>query len=454
MLNYSGGHEGMATKTPLAEGTFMKTFLQTLIVGAVLAAGGGVVASAASAPADEINNWNQMLFRAGLVGGTSPLVITRVAAIVQAAVFDAVNGIDRRYTPIHVPAGGPAGASREAAAVQAAYATLVQLYPAQKSTLDARRAVSLTSIGARDSSAAIASGIAWGQTVADAILAWRSTDGFTPAPPPFLGGTGVGMWRPTPPAFAAGAGPQFAYMTPWVIGAPGQFRPAGPPALTSDRYTADFNETKTMGSLSSSTRTPDQTIFAWFWASSTASYLWNNVALSLIDRTHRESDSDSRDQHRSSTLETARLLALLNLAIADAAIGCWEAKYTYVFWRPVTAIPLAATDSNPATTADPTWMPLFATPAHPEYPSGHSCVSGAAGVVLANYFGENTRFRVTSDVMPGVVRQFDSFSAALDEVKNARIFAGIHFRSATNDGQTLGASVAEYVLNNAMQRVD
>ena len=439
-------------KTSLAKGSFMRTFLRTFIVGAVLAAGGGVAASAASAPADEITNWNQMLFRAGLVGGSTPLVITRVAAIVQAAMFDAVNGIDRRYTPIHVPSAGPAGASRDAAAVQAAYATLVQLYQAQKSTLDARRAVSLTSIGARESSAAIASGIAWGQTVADAILAWRSTDGFVPPPPPFLGGTSVGMWRPTPPAFAPGAGPQFAYMTPWVIGAPGQFRPAGPPALTSDRYAADFNETKTMGSLSSSTRTPDQTIFAWFWASSTASYLWNNVALSLIDRTHRESDSDS--QHRSATLENARLLALLNLAIADAAIGCWEAKYTYVFWRPVTAIPLAATDSNPETTADPTWLPLFATPAHPEYPSGHSCVSGAAGVVLANYFGEGTRFRVTSDVMPGVVRQFDSFSAALEEVKNARIFAGIHFRSATTDGQTLGASVGEYVLNNAMQPVD
>ena len=160
---------------------------------------------------------------------------------------------------------------------------------------------------------------------------------------------------------------------------------------------------------------------------------------------------DRRDQHHTSTLESARLLALLNLAIADAAIGCWEAKYTYVFWRPVTAIPLAETDGNPATTPDPTWMPLFATPAHPEYPSGHSCVSGAAGVILANYFGERTRFSVESDVMPGVVRSFDSFSTALEEVKNARIFAGIHFRSATNDGQTLGVSVAEYVLENAVQ---
>jgi membrane-associated phospholipid phosphatase len=202
-----------------------------------------------------------------------------------------------------------------------------------------------------------------------------------------------------------------------------------------------------MGSLTSATRTPDETIFAWFWASSTASYLWNNVALSLIK-------DEGHQQQGSSTLQNARFLALLNLAIADAAIGCWDAKYTYVFWRPVTAIPLAATDDNPATTADPTWMPLFATPAHPEYPSGHSCVSGAAGAVLAHYFGERTRFRVTSDVMPGVVRSFDSFSTALEEVKNARIFAGIHFRSATNDGQILGESVANYVLAHAIQPVN
>ena len=431
----------------------MRTLLRALVVGIAFAIV-GPVGLAAAAPPDEIANWNQMLFRMGLVGGTSPVVISRVAAIVQGAVFDAVNGIDPRYTPVHVPPTAPAGASQDAAAVQAAYVTLLALYPTQKSVLDARLAVSLASIGTRENSAAIASGIAWGQTVANAILTWRSTDGFAPAPPPFLGGTGVGEWRPTPPAFAPGAAPQFAYMTPWVISAPAQFRPAGPPALTSARYTTDFNETRIMGSITSATRTSDQTIFAWFWASSTASYLWNHVALSLIERERDSSDDEGRhSRHHNSTLESARLLALLNLAIADAAIGCWEAKYTYVFWRPVTAIPLADTDGNPATIADPTWMPLFATPAHPEYPSGHSCVSGAAGGVLAHFFGERTHFNVTSDVMPGVVRSFDSFSKALDEVQNARIFAGIHFRSATRDGEALGESVAGYVLENALQPV-
>src|SRR6185436_420160 len=222
---------------------------------------------------------------------------------VQAAVFDAVNGIARRYTPIHVAPAGPAGASREAAAVQAAYATLVALYPAQKATFDARLAVSLAVIGTQESAAAIASGRAWGQTVADAILAWRSTDGFTPAPPPFLGGTAVGQWRPTPPAFAPGAGPQFAYMTPWAILSPSQFRPAGPPALTSTRYAVEFNETKTMGSATSATRTPDQTVASWFWASGTASFIWNTLAVSLIDRSKSDDDFEHESHgknHRSS----------------------------------------------------------------------------------------------------------------------------------------------------------
>jgi hypothetical protein len=196
-----------------------------------------------------------------------------VAAIVHTAVFDAVNGIDRRYTPIHVAPAGPAGASREAAAVQAAYVTLVQLYPTQKALFDARRAVSMAVLESHTSQAAIASGVAWGQTVADAILAWRGADGFTPAPPPFLGAAVVGTWRPTPPACAPGAVPQFASMVPWVIGAPSQFRPAGPPALASARYTKDFNEVKTIGNISSTVRTPDQTVYAWFWNSTSANYI-------------------------------------------------------------------------------------------------------------------------------------------------------------------------------------
>jgi membrane-associated phospholipid phosphatase len=409
------------------------------------------------ARADDVTDWNQHMLRAGTVAGTPPIVMTRVAAIVQASVFDAVNGIDRKYTPVHVPAGAAAGASRRAAIVEAAYTALVALYPTQKGTFDARLAVSLTAIAAdpHETSAGVASGIAWGQTAANGILSWRATDGFTPAPAPFLGGTGVGEWRPTPPAFLPGAVPQFAYMTPWSISSPSQFRPDGPPALTSDRYTTDFNETKMMGSISSPTRTPDQTIYSWFWNASTVSYLWNHLADVLIEQGERDEGDDfgqSGGQRHNSPLENARLLALLDLAMADAGIACWEAKYHYVFWRPVTAIPLADTDGNPVTIPDPLWMPLFATPNFPEYPSGHSTVSAAAAVVLANFFGEKSHFTVDNDLMIGVSRSFSSFSQALDEVKNARVFAGIHFRSACDDGQATGTQVGNWVLDHALLR--
>ena len=416
-----------------------------------------VSASHGVARADEVTSWTEQMLRANVIAGTSPLNVTRGAAIVQTAIFDAVNGIEKRYTPIHVAPGAAAGASKEAAAMQAAYATLLVLFPTQKAAFDARKAVSMTEIGTHDSAATIASGVAWGQTVADAIIAWRNTDKFTPAPPPFLGVDAPGQWRPTPPGMAPGAGPQFAYMTPWVMQSPSQFHPAGPPALDSARYAAEFNETKSMGSATSKLRTPDQTVASWFWASSTASYIWNTVALNLIDHDERDWDDDHggrwHGKHDGSLLSNARFLARLQLAMADAAIGCWEAKYSYVFWRPVTAIALADTDNNAATEKDAAWVPLFATPAHPEYPSGHSCLSGAATGILAERFGDRTRFTAESDTMLGVTRSFRSFSSSLEEVKDARIFAGIHFRKATEDGTDIGKSVAELVLDQIATRV-
>jgi hypothetical protein len=144
----------------------------------------------------------------------------------------------------------------------------------------------------------------------------------------------------------------------------------------------------------------------------------------------------------------------VNLGMADAAIGCWEAKYSYVFWRPVTAIPLGDTDGNPDTREELDWTPLLTTPAHPEYPSGHSCVSGAAARILSASFGDDTSFAIESNVMVGVIRSFDSFSSALQEIKDARVFAGIHFRSACDDGQALGFDVADYVLENALTPIE
>lgn len=399
--------------------------------------------------ADEATDWNRNMLHAALVAKTSPMVTSRVGAMVQTAVFDAVNGIHRLYEPIYVTAPAPHGASPRAAAVQAAYGILVKLFPTQKADFDTELAASLSAFADPDEDGdqnpdeeSILRGLAWGQTVADAIWAWRSTDGFNSPPPPFLGGAVVGEWRPTPPAFAPGAVPQFATMTPWVILSPDQYRPGGPPALTSDQWAADFNETKTMGSISSTARTSDGTLLAKFWNASTVTYFWNSVALSLLGDKHTK------------MVENARLLAVLNIAIADAFIACWDAKYHYVAWRPVTAILLGDTDGNPATDPDPAWMPLLITPAHPEYPSGHSTTSSAAATVLANFFGEQTEFTVDSDVMLDVTRSFNSFSDAQDEIANARIFGGIHFRSACRDGHATGQSVANYVLQHAAQRSD
>jgi len=392
--------------------------------------------------ADEVTNWNRIMLDA-LLGPpvvAAPLA-ERSAAIVQAAVFDAVNGIERRYTPIHVIPAAPPGASQRAAAVQAAYASLVNLFPSQTATFDQKRTISLSGISsgpAAENSESIQWGIEWGQTVADAIWTWRSADGFSNVPPPYVGGLAPGQWRPTPPAFAPGLAPQLAVMTPWAILSPSQFRPGGPPSLTSTQYAADFNETKSMGSATSATRTADETLYVKFWNSASPADFFDPVAIALAAERHLTFSEESR------------VLALLNISLADAIIGCWDAKYTYSSWRPVTAIQLAGTDGNSDTAADPSWAPLIVTPPFPEYPSAHSCVSGAATRILSNYFGENTAFSVSSDGIPGTVRYFSDFSAVIEEIKNARVFGGIHFRTACNDGQTLGQAIGDYILVNSL----
>jgi hypothetical protein len=436
---FTGSDENALRHGVVRIGVFTAVAVLALLIASGPAFGQGNHAVGAK---DQIAVWNRIMFQAAQAAGTSPFVMTRVAAIVQVAVFDAVNGIERRYTPVHVEPAADPGASRGAAAVLAAYTTLVSLYPTQKTLFDSQLSASLASIssgGAAEKSVSILRGAAWGQTVGNAVLAWRSTDGFNPPPPPFLGGTAPGQWRPTPPAFLPGAGPQFATMKPWVIQSPDQFRPAGPPALTSARYTADFDEVKAIGSIGSALRTADQTLLAQFWQSTTPNYIFNNAALMLAAERHL------------TLSEEARLLGLLNAAMADADIACWDAKYHYVFWRPVTAIQLADTDGNPSTAVDLGWLPLLITPAIPDYPSGHTSLSGAAGTVLATYFGERTSVHLTSDApaMAGVIRSFDAFSALMREVVDARVFAGIHFRTADIDGQTTGVAVARYLIDNA-----
>ena len=408
---------------------------------------------AKAATPDPVLEWNAIMNTTVLAGGTNPLVSGRVAALVAGSVFDAVNGIDPRYAPLHVRPRAPHGASQRAAAVQAAYAMLVKLYPApaQVATLTTQRDASIAVLQSTESAHSILSGMAWGQSVADSIFSGRSTDGFTPPPPPFVGVLGIesttaaiGVWRPTPTANLPGAGPQFATMTPWVLTRASQFRLPPQPALTSPEYTADYNEILMMGSLTGSQRTTDQTELALFWAGNTPLY-WNRVASQIAVA-------------RSLSLEqNAHLFAVLNVSMADAVIACWDGKYRYVAWRPITAIREGDRDGNAATAADPAWQPLLdvttGTPPHPEYPSGHSTVSGAATFVLARMFGDDTPFTVTSDVSPGT-RSFSSFSAALAEVNDARVFAGIHFRTSCVRANALGQAVASYVLRHAMGRGD
>lgn len=397
-------------------------------------------ALAIGARADEITEWNQILLQAAAVPpATSPLSFSRYAAIYQASVFDAVNGIERRFTPIHVAPNASPGASQRAAAVQAAYSILVRLYPAQAAAFDTRRAISLAKIASGQAAAnsqSIERGIEWGQTVADQIWTWRSSDGSSPAMS-FPGDFSIGKWRPTPPSNAPGSAVQFRYVTPWVMTSPSQFRPGPPPALTSAQYANDFNEVKLYGRSTSAVRTADQTLYSLFWHSTQGNYYWNEAAIALSEERHLTFS------------ENNRLLAVLNIALADAAIGCWDSKYEYTFWRPITAIALAAADGNASTDPDATWLPLIGTPPHPDYLSGHACQSGAAARVLARYFGDNTSFRVMSNQMPGVVRSFHSFSEAIEEVSNARIYAGIHFRTACELGKDLGIHVADYAIDHA-----
>ena len=419
-----------------------------LIVALVVA---GPVPVSAAAP-DTVLEWIGIMNTTVLAGGTNPLVSTRVVALVSASVFDAVNGIDQQFRPLHVRPDAPHNASERAAAVQAAYVILVDLYPAQSATLKTQHDASLAALASTEKAHSIAAGVAWGQTVADAIWAWRLTDGIAPAPPPFLGvqsivGTqaAIGAWRPTPQGLpnqlpgVSGAGPQFATMTPWVLTRPSQFRLPPPPALNSPEYAADLDELFKMGVYSGSGRTQDQSDLALFWAGNTALY-WNRIAAQL-----------SVERGLSFT-ENAHLFALLNVTMADAGIACWDGKYRYVFWRPISAIRDGFTPAD----SDPAWIPWLdffpgGTPAHPEYPSGHSTVSGSAAFILAAEFGENTAFSIDSETLPGKTRSFASFTDATTEIANARVFGGIHYRTSCVRGNMLGRTVADYVSKHALR---
>ena len=401
-------------------------------------AGGGIPVALAAQPANVVIVWNQTMLATFQTAAVPAPAANRLGAIVQSAVFDAVNGIEHRYTPIHVQPGAPDEADPHAAVAGAAYETLIKLFKSQQPALDAALASSVAALQDEGDAGSIAAGLAWGKSVGDQTLAWRAGDGFSATPPDYTFSLAPGQYQPTPP----GSGPPkfrtLATTTPFALTSPSQFRPAGPPALTSDRYTASFNEVKALGGLTSTSRTAYQTQTATFWQVDTPTGQWDRVADSLAMQNHLN------------LMASARLLARVNIAIADATIAVFDAKNAYNFWRPVTAIVQADADGNPNTASDATWLPLLITPYFQEYPSAHSGISSAAATALASVFGSNAQFTVTSAGLPGVTRSFNNVSDAVAQVGDARILAGFHFRFSVEDGIVLGLSVGDYVDANAM----
>jgi hypothetical protein len=397
--------------------------------------------------ADPIAAWNQISEKAVKTAG-HPLPVTSVEfAIVQLAIYDAVESIDGRYEPYYRRVPGAMG-SLSAAAAKAGHDALLGLFPAQSASLDAAYADFL----ATNAVDPLDPGTAVGAQAAANILALRANDGRFPLnPPPFLGSTAIGQWRPTPsllpgppPTLAPGLTPWLATVRPFTMQSSAQFRVDPPPDLTSHLWADDYNETKTVGSLTSTTRTAQQTEIGYFWADS-GPLLWQN-ALRYISGTYLHNTGDS-----------ARMFALAEAALADAQIACWDSKYFYNFWRPITAIRLGDQDGNPATAVDPAWQPLINTPNFPEYPSGHADVSGAVSHMLRLFFGTDEltfQMTTTNALAPQKTRTFTRFSQAEQEVIDARVYVGIHYRNSDTTAGAQGRRVANWAFSHTLRPVD
>ena len=393
---------------------------------------------------DQVLKWNQIFIDTLIATNTANSSSQRLGAILHTAIFDSYNGIERRYTPIFVDEEAPAGASRRAAVIAAAHTALVGLFPSRQPVLDTSYAASLAALSddGEDGGQSRARGIEWGIQVGQAVLAWRANDGFFGTYPPFTGGTAVGQWRPTPPAFSAMSAQGLAFTKMFIVASNTQFRPGPPRGLTSPTYTEDFDTVKALGRRTESTRTADQTALAAFWEFN-ATVHWNQAANQLA-RAHHFSMSENN-----------RLLAVLNIAMADTAITTWSAKRHYgalaseVTWRPVTAIPLADTDGNPDTIPDPDWLPLINTPAHPEYPAGHPSQNGAAATVLLSYFDDAQTFTLTATGQPS--RTYTSIAEARQDGNDARVWGGMHYPSTVAISDAEGEAIANHVYENSMQ---
>jgi hypothetical protein len=375
-------------------------------------------------------DWNNIASTTIITNAKEPSTASGVwFAYVQLAVYDAVNAIDHRHRPYLFTTDATARASKDAAAIAAAHRVLANYFPAQLASLDAQFASSLAAIS--DTHANIAAGAAVGEQAAQALIAARFHDGLlanvTYTPP-----VGPGFYQRTPPAFAPPIAPWLGQMMPFTMSSATQFFPdEGPDALNSEVWIDDYNQVKTLGALNSTARTPQQTEIGLFWTEHTgqqyARAFRKLATLKSLD-----------------TSDTARLMAMLWSGYADSVIGCWNAKFSFSFWRPVTAI--RAGGGNPQLTGDPAWTPLAATPAHPEYPAAHGCVTGAVSAILAGYFGtQKMQFSVDS-LVTHTTHTYDSTNDLMREVEDARIYAGFHYHHSVVEGRELGRKVAHQLL--------
>jgi hypothetical protein len=423
-------HTNSAAHPRLAAGVTCALLISLIPAGAADAASGHGAPDNAAVVAE----WNAIAVRT-LGGDTTkaPVESALYLGFVHAAVYNAVVGVKGRYAPYRFPARAPHHTSAQAAAVSAAHQVLVTYSPTAGTALDVAYATSLAQI---PDGAAKDRGVAFGASAAATLIAQRTGDGrnatvqFTQAPAP-------GVWRPTPPAQLPFNVPWLAAVTPLLVRSPAQFgEPGPPPALTSARYARDFNEVKAVGSVTSTVRTPEQTGTALFFSGN--GIVQFNAAL-----------RDQAAVRGLDLVDAARLFAAVDMTIADAVISIWHAKYLYGFWRPVTAIPLADTDGNAATTPDPAWASLLPTPPYPDYVSGYSGLTGSFGRALVNALGTHKlQLTLTSTAVPGATRTYDSARALNTEVVDARVWLGIHFRFADTAGLRMGQDVADYTVGH------
>jgi PAP2 superfamily len=412
----------------------MRAGLTSVVVGAVALL---ALAVASPARADTVTEWNLNASSAIFAtAGQPPQLSVPHLAMVHGAVYDAVNAIDGGHEGYLISSRvATPSDSKEAAAATAAYRMLLNIVPGQKTVLDAQYAASLAGIA---DGTAKTRGIAVGEAAAAAMIAARTNDGRFGAFR-FAVGSAVGVWRPVLPAFVNDPNAWLKDLKPFLIESSSQFRSKGPLSLTSRRYAREFGEVKSLGSATSTTRTADQTLAARYWAENPPA-TWSRIFRTL-----------SAQQGLSIT-ENARLFAMLYITAADALISVWDDKAHYSFWRPITAIQEAGSDGNPATEPDASWLPLIANPPYPEHPSGHTGLSGSIVATLQDFFGTD-RMAWTDTNSAGLTRSFTRFSRAIEEIIGARIWSGIHFRTADEQGARIGRQVANWREEHYFARV-